>query len=72
MANAPPDPEKLAAQMAALRQFNIEAFTLLAFALVVTGVRTSIRIKTVGLRGFQVDDVLVLFGAVSDMFSSPR
>jgi hypothetical protein len=57
--------EKAAAAMAALRAFNIEAFTLLALALLVTALRSYVRISTVGLRNLWADDYLVLLAAVS-------
>ncbi|KAI8668268.1 hypothetical protein NCS55_00851900 [Fusarium keratoplasticum] len=56
--------EKAAAAMAALRAFNIEAFTLLALALLVTALRSYVRISTVGLRNLWADDYLVLLAAV--------
>lgn len=57
--------EKVAAAMAALRAFNIEAFTLLALALLITGLRTYVRISTVGFKNLWADDYLVLLAAVS-------
>ncbi|UPL03547.1 hypothetical protein LCI18_014481 [Fusarium solani-melongenae] len=56
--------EKAAAAMAALRAFNIEAFTLLALALLITALRSYVRISTVGLRNLWADDYLVLLAAV--------
>ncbi|KAL2682614.1 hypothetical protein Neosp_007066 [[Neocosmospora] mangrovei] len=50
--------------MAALRAFNIEAFTLLALALLITGLRTYVRISTVGFKNLWADDYLVLLAAV--------
>lgn len=57
--------EKAAAAMAALRAFNIEAFTLLALALLITGLRSYVRISTVGFKNLWADDYLVLLAAVS-------
>jgi hypothetical protein len=45
--------------------FEIEAFTLLAIALLVTSLRTYSRFRIVGIRRFEADDYLVLVGAVS-------
>ncbi|RMJ12767.1 hypothetical protein BHE90_008338 [Fusarium euwallaceae] len=50
--------------MAALRAFNIEAFTLLALALLITALRTYVRISTVGWRNLWADDYLILLAAV--------
>jgi hypothetical protein len=55
----------LAKAMAALRAFNIEAFTLLAIALLVTFLRCWVRIRTVGFKNLWADDYLVLVAAVS-------
>lgn len=55
---------EIAAQMAAVEKFNVEAFTLLAIAIVVTGLRTYARVTAVGWRRLQADDYLVLVGAV--------
>lgn len=57
--------EAAAAAMAALRAFNIEAFTLLALALLVTALRSYVRISTVGWKNLWADDYLVLLAAVS-------
>lgn len=57
--------QEAAAAMASLRAFNIEAFTLLALALLVTALRSYVRISTVGLRNLWADDYLVLLAAVS-------
>ncbi|KAF4458170.1 hypothetical protein F53441_21 [Fusarium austroafricanum] len=46
-----------------LRTFNIEAFTLLGIALLVTVVRSCVRINTVGCRNLWADDYLVILAA---------
>jgi hypothetical protein len=61
----------IAAQLAAVKNFNIEAFTLLGIALVATGLRTYSRLSAVGIRRFQADDYLVLVGAVGAFSSLP-
>jgi hypothetical protein len=67
-----PTPQELAAQAAAAaaaaRQFNIEAFTLLGVGLMITVLRTYIRISSVGWRRLQVDDYLVWFAAVRNPY----
>jgi hypothetical protein len=45
--------------------FNTEAFTLLAVAIVVIGLRTTARWVMVGPRNFQADDYLMLLACVS-------
>jgi hypothetical protein len=65
-----PTPQELAAQAAAAaaaRQFNIEAFTLLGVGLMITVLRTYVRISSVGWRRLQVDDYLVWFAAVRNL-----
>lgn len=57
-----------AAAQAAMLQFTIEAWTLLAIGILVTMLRTYARIKAVGVRGLQADDYLVWVGAVSFIF----
>ncbi|KAI1767222.1 hypothetical protein GGR53DRAFT_518623 [Hypoxylon sp. FL1150] len=52
-----------AAAQAALLQFTIEAWTLLAIGICVTILRTYARIKAVGFRRLQGDDYLVWVGA---------
>ncbi|KAK4197661.1 hypothetical protein QBC40DRAFT_285165 [Triangularia verruculosa] len=44
-------------------EFITEAFTLLGVALVVVGLRTYVRLTTVGIKGFQADDYLMLVAA---------
>lgn len=56
-----------AAAMAALKRFNIEAFTLLGVALLITGLRCFIRIRSVGFKGLWADDYLAVLAAVSRM-----
>jgi hypothetical protein len=56
--DAPKKPDEVTA-------YEIEAFTLLAIALLVTSLRTYSRIRVVGIRRFEADDYLVLVGAVS-------
>jgi hypothetical protein len=45
--------------------YQIEAFTLLAIAILVTALRTYSRLRLVGIRRFEADDYLVLVAAVS-------
>lgn len=54
-----------AATMAAVKSFNIEAFTLMGIALLATSLRTYSRASTVGFSNFQADDYLVWIGTVS-------
>ncbi|KAI1082567.1 hypothetical protein F5B20DRAFT_578236 [Whalleya microplaca] len=65
-AATPTDPAAAAAAAAtaaaAMRQFTIEAFTLLGFGLVITILRTYSRIKAVGFKHLQADDYLVWVG----------
>lgn len=51
--------------------YEIEAFTLLSIALLVTALRTYSRIRVVGIRRFEADDYLVLVGAVSVIVDQP-
>ncbi|PGH32258.1 hypothetical protein GX50_04923 [[Emmonsia] crescens] len=51
-----------AAAQAAFRSFSTEAWTLLAVALLVTGIRTYSRVDAVGFKGLQPDDYLVAVG----------
>lgn len=51
-----------------MEAFIIESFTLLGVALVVVGMRTYVRLTTVGIKGFQADDYLMLVAAVSLFF----
>lgn len=53
-----------AAAQAAFRSFSTEAWTLLAVALLVTGIRTYSRVDAVGFKGLQPDDYLVAVGVV--------
>ncbi|KAI1033046.1 hypothetical protein LB504_006466 [Fusarium proliferatum] len=46
-----------------LKAFNIEAFTLLGIALLVTVLRSCVRIRTVGCRNLWADDYLVILAA---------
>lgn len=46
--------------------FNTEAFTLLAVAIVIIGLRTAARWIMVGPKNFQPDDYLMLVACVSD------
>jgi len=63
-----------AAQIAAVKSFDIEAFTLLALAFSATVLRTYSRISLVGIRNLQADDYLVWLGVVRDRprWLSPR
>ncbi|XXH01068.1 hypothetical protein Hte_007419 [Hypoxylon texense] len=62
----PADPAAAAAAMAAAQaamlQFTIEAWTLLAIGICVTILRTYARVKAVGFRRLQADDYLVWVG----------
>jgi len=49
--------------------FVTEAFTLLAIALVVIGLRTYARSTSAGIRNFQIDDYLMLVAGVSEPLS---
>ncbi|TKW58021.1 hypothetical protein CTA1_739 [Colletotrichum tanaceti] len=53
-----------AAGAAAMRSFQIEAWTLLAVGILITMLRTYSRIRAVGVRGLQADDYLVWIGAI--------
>ncbi|KAF7545719.1 hypothetical protein G7Z17_g8958 [Cylindrodendrum hubeiense] len=55
----------MAAAQAALKAFNIEAFTLLGVALLITGLRCFIRIRTVGFKGLWADDYLAVVAALA-------
>ncbi|KAL2366423.1 hypothetical protein RJZ56_000682 [Blastomyces dermatitidis] len=62
----PSDPAAAAAAAAAeaaFHSFSTEAWTLLAVAILVTGIRTYARVTAVGFKGLQPDDYLVLVGA---------
>ncbi|KAM0428302.1 hypothetical protein ACHAPT_007203 [Fusarium lateritium] len=61
--NASPG-DNAAAAMVSLRAFNIEAFTLLGIALLVTALRSYVRISTVGFGNLWADDYLVLVAAI--------
>ncbi|EYB30844.1 hypothetical protein SNK05_002973 [Fusarium graminearum] len=49
--------------MADLRTYNIEAFTLLGIAMLVTALRCGVRISTVGCKNLWADDYLVILAA---------
>lgn len=53
-----------AAMAAALREFNIELWTLYAFGVLVTVLRTYARVKAVGVRELRADDFLVWIAIV--------
>ncbi|KAI6285016.1 hypothetical protein MCOR07_010945 [Pyricularia oryzae] len=59
-----------AAQMAAVKSFNIEAFTLMVIGLMATSLRTYSRATTVGFSNFQADDYLVWVGTVGHCFET--
>ncbi|KAK0726486.1 hypothetical protein B0T21DRAFT_413817 [Apiosordaria backusii] len=48
-----------------MSEFTVEVFTLLGVALLVIGLRTYVRLTTVGIKGFQADDYLMLVAAVA-------
>lgn len=50
--------------------FNTEAFTLLAVAIVIIGLRTTARWVMVGPRNFQADDYLMLLACVSNAIAA--
>ncbi|KAF5025614.1 hypothetical protein F66182_2316 [Fusarium sp. NRRL 66182] len=52
-----------AASMTNLKTFNVEAFLLLGIALLVTALRSYVRISSVGFRNLWADDYLVVVGA---------
>lgn len=52
------------AALAAAHEFNVEAFTLLAIAVVFVFLRTLQRTLSVGVKKFQLDDYLMLFAIV--------
>jgi hypothetical protein len=60
----PPTPEQAAAMAAAAEKLNIEVWTLLAFGILVTMLRTYARVKAVGFKGLQPDDYLVWVAVV--------
>ncbi|KAF4962635.1 hypothetical protein FSARC_9305 [Fusarium sarcochroum] len=55
--------EESAAAMADLRAFNVEAFSLLGIAVLVTALRSYVRISAVGFRNLWADDYLVVLAA---------
>ncbi|KAI6359556.1 hypothetical protein MCOR25_007006 [Pyricularia grisea] len=59
-----------AATMAAVKSFNIEAFTLMGISLLATSLRTYSRASTVGFSNFQADDYLVWIGTVGHCFET--
>lgn len=65
MSTPPPDPAALAAAQKALKEFSIEAWTLLGIGIMVTLLRTYARVKFVGFKNLQPDDYLVWVGVVS-------
>lgn len=62
------DPAAQAAMAAAIeaatRAFNIQLWTLYAFGVLATVLRTYARVKTVGLRELRLDDALVWIAIV--------
>lgn len=54
-----------AGEMMDLKAFNIEAFTLLGIAMLVTVLRCGVRISSVGCKNLWADDYLVILAAVS-------
>ncbi|CAG9997247.1 unnamed protein product [Clonostachys byssicola] len=66
----PPTPEQAAAMAAAAEKLNIEVWTLLAFGILVTMLRTYARVKAVGFKGLQPDDYLVWVAVTFYAFES--
>jgi hypothetical protein len=64
--------EEHAATMQNLNIFNIEAFSLLGIAVLVTVLRCYVRISTVGCRNLWADDYLVILAVVSLMKHYPQ
>jgi hypothetical protein len=63
----------IAAAQAAARTFNITLWTLYAFGVVVTALRTYARVTAVGWKNFEADDYLVWLAVVSaKWWSTPR
>ena len=57
--------EKEPVRVRSMGDFNTEAFTLLAVAIVIIGLRTTARWIMVGPKNFQADDYLMLVACVS-------
>jgi uncharacterized membrane protein len=57
--------EKKPVRVRNMGDFNTEAFTLLAVAIVIIGLRTTARWIMVGPKNFQADDYLMLVACVS-------
>lgn len=53
-----------------MASFTTEAFSELAVGLTVIGIRTGVRLNLVGIKGFQIDDYLMLVAAVCLAFIS--
>lgn len=53
-----------------MASFTTEAFSELAVGLTIIGVRTGVRLNLVGIKGFQLDDYLMLVAAVCLAFIS--
>ncbi|KEY69046.1 hypothetical protein S7711_03344 [Stachybotrys chartarum IBT 7711] len=64
MTSQPPSQADMEAAIASLRAFNVEAFTLLALALAITGLRTFARIRSIGWKNLWVDDYLVVLAMI--------
>lgn len=60
----PPDPAAVEAALTAARTFNIKLWTLYAFGVLATGLRTYARVKLVGWKHFEADDYLVWVAVV--------
>lgn len=58
------DPKEAAAIAAAVRDFNTELWTLYAFAVLITVLRTYARVKAVGLGDLRADDFLIWIAIV--------
>lgn len=64
--------EEPATASPAFRAFNNEAFTLLAIAVLVTGLRVVARVRHVGIRSLFVDDYFAVLGVVSTISWLPN
>lgn len=63
--STPAEAAAIEAAQAAARTFNITLWTLYAFGVVTTALRTYARVKAVGWKHFEADDYLVWLAVVS-------